>query len=197
MGNPIDYDWQDEKLHKSRILLGDPLAQSVDVLMQYAERINQLNEGVTNYTIAHLVQVMNQSRNIPASGRIALGCLSSKAITDYWPTLEENEALLKITKVQPAVTRREMFTEIDRGSGRTVRKAHELMGVLLTNPGKWVVVEDHYDTPKSNLELAKMIIQLLSSIGISLTIQDFVDPNSLGRSYKVQISPINKPKVLK
>ena len=197
MINPIDYDWQDEKLHKGRILLGDPLAQSVDVLMRYAERINQLNEGVTNYTVAHLVQVMNQSRNIPASDRIALGCLSSKAITDYWPTLEENEALLKITKVQPAVTRRQMFTEIDRGTGRTVKRANELMGFLLANPGKWILVQDHYDTPESNLELANMTSRLLRNLGISLTINSFFDPNTLGRKYKVQISPINKPKVLK
>jgi len=73
MINPIDYDWQDEKLHKGRILLGDPIAEAVDVLMRYAERINQLNGGVTQYTVAHLVQVMNQSLNIPASERVALG----------------------------------------------------------------------------------------------------------------------------
>jgi len=90
-----------------------------------------------------------------------------------------------------------MFTEIDRGIGRTVRRANELMGLLLAHPGKWIVVQDHYDTPESNLELAKMVSQLLSSIGISLTIKDFADPNTFGRKYKVLISPVNKPKVLK
>ncbi len=99
MVNPIDYDWQDEKLHKGRLLLGDPIAATIQTVMDYVERINLMNEGLTNYDLRFVLGVYGQKLSITHS-RQYIRFLGRNHITMYYPSKSEFDAICLLTDVQ-------------------------------------------------------------------------------------------------
>ena len=189
----IDYDPNDIQIHRARVLLGDPIAEAMELLIQYANRINKKNENKTSYTGLQVLGVMTQPvmelHDMTAMVR-------HSQLANYMPTMEEQMAARKLTGKE-TITPVNMFVDHDRCMGRTLRIAVETIGYLLANPGKWVQIEDHDHSESGNKELAGMINRMLGGIGIPVTVRSVPDPNSLNHQTQLSIPPINKQKVLK
>ena len=193
MKTNIDYDPNDIQIHRARVLLGDPIAEAMEVLIQYANRINERNEHKTAYTGLQVLEVMTQPI-LPIHEMTAM--VKHSQLGNYLPTMEEQVAARKLTgreTIKPV----NMFVDHDRYMGRTLRIAVETIGHLLTNPGKWVQIEDHDRSESGDKELAGTVNRMLGSLGISVTIRSVADPHSMGRLTQLSIPPINKQKVLK
>ena len=189
----IDYDPNDIQIHRARVLLGDPIAEAMELLIQYANRINKKNENKTSYTGLQVLGVMTQ----PVMELHSMTAMVKHSqLADYMPTMEEQMAARKLTgreTIKPV----NMFVDHDRCMGRTLRIAIETIGYLLANPGKWVQIEDHDRSESGDKELAGTVNRMLGSLGIPVTIRSVADPSSLGRLIQLSIPPINKQKVLK
>ena len=193
MKTNIDYDPDDIQIHQARVLLGDPIAEAMELLIQYANRINVKNENKTSYTGLQVLGVMTQPI-LPTHEMTAM--VKHSQLGNYLPTMEEQTAARRLTgreTVRPV----NVFVDHDRCMGRTLRIAVETIGYLLANPGKWVQIEDHDHSESGNKELAGMINRVLGSLGIPVTIRSVADPCSMGRLTQLSIPPINKQKVLK
>ena len=189
----IDYDPNDIQIHRARVLLGDPIAEAMEVLIQYANRINEKNEYKTSYTGLQVLGVMTQPV-MELHDMTAM--VKHSQLADYMPTMEEQMAARKLTgreTIKPV----NMFVDHDRCMGRTLRTAVETIGYLLANPGKWVQIEDHDHSESGNKELAGMINRMLGGLGIPVTVRSIADPHSMDRLIQLSIPPINKQKVLK
>ena len=189
----IDYDPNDIQIHRARVLLGDPIAEAMELLIQYANRINVKNENKTSYTGLQVLGVMTQPV-MELHDMTAM--VKYSQLGNYLPTMEEQTAARRLTgreTVRPV----NMFVDHDRCMGRTLRIAVETIGYLLANPGKWVQIEDHDHSESGNKELAGMINRMLGGLGIPVTIRSVADPCSMGRLTQLSIPPINKQKVLK
>ena len=193
MKTNIDYDPDDIQIHRARVLLGDPIAEAMELLIQYANRINVKNENKTSYTGLQVLGVMTQPI-LPTHEMTAM--VKHSQLGNYLPTMEEQTAARRLTgreTVRPV----NMFVDHDRCMGRTLRIAVETIGYLLANPGKWVQIEDHDHSESGNKELAGMINRMLGGLGIPVTVRSIADPHSMGRLTQLSIPPINKQKVLK
>lgn len=193
MKTNIDYDPDDIQIHRARVLLGDPIAEAMELLIQYANRINVKNENKTSYTGLQVLGVMTQPI-LPTHEMTAM--VKHSQLGNYLPTMEEQTAARRLTgreTVRPV----NMFVDHDRCMGRTLRIAVETIGYLLANPGKWVQIEDHDHSESGNKELAGMINRMLGGLGIPVTVRSVPDPNSLNHQTQLSIPPINKQKVLK
>ena len=189
----IDYDPDDIQIHRARVLLGDPIAEAMEVLIQYANRINEKNENKTSYTGLQVLGVMTQ----PVMELHSMTAMVKHSqLADYMPTMEEQMAARKLTgreTIKPV----NMFVDHDRCMGRTLRIAVETIGYLLSNPGKWVQIEDHDRSESGTKELAGMIHKMLGGLAIPVTVRSIADPHSMDRLIQLSIPPINKQKVLK
>ena len=193
MKTNIDYDPDDIQIHRARVLLGDPIAEAMELLIQYANRINKKNENKTSYTGLQVLGVMTQPV-MELHDMTAM--VKYSQLGNYLPTMEEQTAARRLTgreTVRPV----NMFVDHDRCMGRTLRIAVETIGYLLANPGKWVQIEDHDRSESGDKELAGTVNRMLGSLGISVTIRSVADPRSMGRLTQLSIPPINKQKVLK
>ena len=189
----IDYDPDDIQIHRARVLLGDPIAEAMEVLIQYANRINEKNEYKTSYTGLQVLGVMTQP---VMELHVMTAMVKHYQLADYMPTMEEQMAARKLTgreTIKPV----NMFVDHDRCMGRTLRIAVETIGYLLSNPGKWVQIEDHDRSESGTKELAGMIHKMLGGLAIPVTVRSIADPHSMGRLTQLSIPPINKQKVLK
>lgn len=193
MKTNIDYDPDDIQIHRARVLLGDPIAEAMELLIKYAHWINEMNEHKTSYTGLQVLGVMTQPvmelHNMTAMVR-------HSQLANYMPTMEEQVAARKLTG-RETITPVNMFVAHDRCMGRTLRTAVETIGYLLANPGKWVQIEDHDRSESGDKELAGTVNRMLGSLGISVTTRSVADPHSMGRLTQLSIPPINKQKVLK
>ena len=193
MKTNIDYDPDDIQIHRARVLLGDPIAEAMELLIQYANRINEKNENKTSYTGLQVLGVMTQ----PVMELHSMTAMVKHSqLADYMPTMEEQMAARKLTgreTIKPV----NMFVDHDRCMGRTLRIAVETIGYLLSNPGKWVQIEDHDRSESGTKELAGMIHKMLGGLAIPVTVRSIADPHSMDRLIQLSIPPINKQKVLK
>ena len=192
MQSKIDYDIDDLKVHMARMMLGDEIAYAVNHIMEFANTVNKLNDGLTSYTPLQVLGVMIQ----PVKPIHEMVAMLKTSKTGYYPTLEQIQAAKFLTN-RNIVKESQMFVEADRCEGRTLRLAHETIGYLLANPGKWVQIRDHYDNVSGNKELSTMVTKMLQGVGVGVETRTIADPNSLDRLYQLSINPLQKPKVLK
>ena len=172
--------------------LDDQIACAVDEIMAFAYKVNQLNEGMTSYTPLQVLSVMTQ----PVKPIHEMTAMLKTSKSGYYPTLEQIQAAKFLTD-RNIVRESQMFVEADRCEGRTLRLAHQTIGYLLANPGKWVQIQDHYDSMSGNKELSTMVTKMLQGVGVGVETRTIADPNSLNRLYQLSITPLQKPKVLK
>ena len=193
MKTNIDYDPDDIQIHRTRVLLGDPIAEAMELLIQYANRINEKSENKTSYTGLQVLGVMTQP---VMELHVMTAMVKHYQLADYMPTMEEQMAARKLTgreTIKPV----NMFVDHDRCMGRTLRIAVETIGYLLSNPGKWVQIEDHDRSESGTKELAGMIHKMLGGLAIPVTVRSIADPHSMDRLIQLSIPPLNKQKVLK
>ncbi len=195
MVNPIDYDWRDEKLHKGRLLLGDPIAASVQVVMDYANNINFLNRGRTSYTIEALFRVFTQRLGVPDQDKTFLGYIDNNK-TVYYPNKEQFEAICTLTGCQVSTMFARYFTELDRCTGRSLRIAVNVVQRLLEHPDRWIPIDDHEFGDSQTL--LRTVDRLLNSVGIQGQVHETKDHYSGMSRIEVRIPPIpGKAKVLR
>lgn len=188
-----DYEWTDAQIHKARLLLGDPTAEKVEHVLEYARRINKQNDGKTNYNIYDVLVVAGQPSREPHK-MVAMALYGS--VVPY-PTVEQVDAIGYLIGGSTILSASKMFTEPGRGEGATLRLAVEALHNMLKTPGVPVLIKDHYDSPEGDRELVDVVGRLCKSVGIETFLANHVDHNSFGRIHKMSINPPPKPKVIK
>ena len=188
-----DYEWTDSQIHKARLLLGDPTAEKVEHVLEYARKINEHNEGKTNYNIYHVLEVAGQPSREPHK-MVAMALYGG--VVPY-PTVEQVDAIEYLIGGHSILSASKMFTEPGRGEGKTLRLAVETLYNMLKTPGVPVLTKDHYESAEGDRELINMVGQLCKSVGLETFLTNHVDPNSFGRIHKMSINPPPKPKVIK
>lgn len=184
MTNRIDYDWRDRKVHKGRLLLGDPIATMVQAVMDYANNINFLNRGQTQYDIQSLFTVFTQPTHLGYSDRTYLGYIDSNRNV-YYPSKEQYQAICTLTGCQVSPAFDYYFTELNRATGRTFRIALSTVQQMVENPGRWITVQDHeYGDTKYLLLVIKNIV---GSIGMQSEVQQSIDHRSYSGVARVAI----------
>lgn len=180
--SPADY--------QARLILGDPVAVAYKELGELAEEISEATTPPIKVTPSLLADLVAERLAHCMEGKYRYIGIRSWAS----PSVNYAEVWSLVSRVYgtpntPSHERELFVVEPERASGRTKRHALKLLHECLDNPGKRIIVQDHYNHESASRSLALTVQRLASALDVKITLSEYLDISTQSRMFSIIFTP--------